>query len=209
MAHYQEARGKLPSTQLNKLKSVAKNKTGKLLRMNKKNFQEEELPHELFLITRQATKIRNYFANNITTDIKLSKAQISEIIQSGGSFGSWLANLGTKAQTNVAIPSARDNLAGLLSNLASNAINKFGRKISGKGAARAGKGFTLFISNEDMNDIIKIIKSLEDSNVLIDGVTETVKHEITKQEGGYLGSWYYKFRSRNKNSRNHCRNQKV
>ena len=48
---------------------------------------------------------------------------------------------------------------------------------------RAGKEFTLFISNKDMNDIIKIIKSLEDSGVLIDGVTETVK-----QESGVLGA---------------------
>ena len=46
---------------------------------------------------------------------------------------------------------------------------------------RAGKEFTLSISNEDMNDIIKIIKSLEDSGVLIDGVTETVKHKTKKQ----------------------------
>ena len=53
---------------------------------------------------------------------------------------------------------------------------------------RAGKGFNLFILNEDMNDIIKIIKSLEDSGVLIYGVTETVKHEIRKQEGGFLGA---------------------
>ena len=45
---------------------------------------------------------------------------------------------------------------------------------------RAAKGFTLFISNVDMNDTIKIIKSLEDSGVFIDGVTETVKHEIKK-----------------------------
>ena len=53
---------------------------------------------------------------------------------------------------------------------------------------RAGKGFTLFISNEDMNDIIKMIKSLEDSGVLIDGVTETLKTEIKKREGGFLGA---------------------
>ena len=53
---------------------------------------------------------------------------------------------------------------------------------------RAGKGFTLFISNENINDIITIIKSLEDSGVLIDGVTETVKHKIKKQEGGFLGA---------------------
>ena len=52
---------------------------------------------------------------------------------------------------------------------------------------RAGEGFTLIISNEDMNDISKIIKSLEGSNVLIDGITETVRHEIKKQ-GRYLPS---------------------
>ena len=73
-----------------------------------------------------------------------------------------------------------------MNDLASNAINKFERKISGKGPVRAGKRFTLIISNEDMNDISKIINSLEDSNVLIDGITETVKHEIRKQEGGFL-----------------------
>ena len=60
------------------------------------------------------------------------------------------------------------------------------KKISGKGAFRTGKGFALFISNENMNDIKKIIKSLEKSNVLIDGITETVKHEIKNQEGGFL-----------------------
>ena len=46
-------------------------------------------------------------------------------------------------------------------------MNKFERKISGKGTVRAGKRFTLFILNEDMN-IIKIIKSLENLGVLIE-----------------------------------------
>ena len=73
-----------------------------------------------------------------------------------------------------------------MSNLALDAINEFERKISGKGTVRVGKRFTLFISDEDMNDIVKIIKSLEDSNVLIDGITETVKHETEKEEGGFL-----------------------
>ena len=81
-----------------------------------------------------------------------------------------------KALTNVAITFARDNLPRLVSNLASNAKNKFKKQcLNG-----AGKGFAFFISNEDMNDIIKIIKSLEDSNVLTDGITETVKDEIKK-----------------------------
>ena len=97
------------------------------------------MPHELFLTTRQTTKIRNAFANNISTDIKLSKAQISKIIQSGGSFGSWSVNLGKKALTNIDIILARNNFPGLLSNLTSNAINKCQRKISGMGAVRAGK----------------------------------------------------------------------
>ena len=57
-----------------------------------------------------------------------------------------------------------------------------------KGAVRAGKEFTLFISNEYQNDIIKIIKSIDDLGVLIDGVAETVKHEIKKQEGVFLGA---------------------
>ena len=83
---------KLTNTQLNKLKSAATNKTGSILRLNKKNFEDEELSHELFLTTRQTAKTRNAFVNNMSTDIKLSKAQVSKIIQSGGSFGSWLGS---------------------------------------------------------------------------------------------------------------------
>ena len=145
MANYQEVRVKLTNIQLNKLKSSAKNKTGTILRLNKKNFEDEEFPHELFLTTMQITKIRNTFASNMPTDIKLSKTQISKVVQSRGSFGSWLANLGKKAPTNVAISLARDKLPGLVSNLTSNAINKFERKIGGKGAVRAEKGFGMKI----------------------------------------------------------------
>ena len=46
-------------------------------------------------------------------------------------------------------------------------------------------GFTLFMINKDMNDIIKVIKSLEYSGVLIDGITKTIKHEIRKQEAAF------------------------
>ena len=55
------------------LNSKAKNKAGTILRVNKKNFRDEELPHELFLTTRQTTKIRNAFASNISTDMKFRK----------------------------------------------------------------------------------------------------------------------------------------
>ena len=70
----------LTNTQLNKLKSAAKNKTETIIKINKKNFEDEDFPPELFLTTRQVTKIRNGFANNTSTDVKLSKAQISKII---------------------------------------------------------------------------------------------------------------------------------
>ena len=93
MTNYQEARVKLINTQLKKLKSTVKNKTSKILRLNKKNFEDEEVPHELFLITRNATKIRNAFANIMSIDMKLIKTQISKIIQSGEYFGFLSANL--------------------------------------------------------------------------------------------------------------------
>ena len=59
-------------------------------------------------------------------------------------------------------------------------------KITGQGAVRAGRRFSLFISNEDMDGIIKIVDSLEKSGLLIDVASETVKHEIKRQEGGFL-----------------------
>ena len=65
----------------------------------------------------------------MSTNIKLSKTQISKLIQSGVSFGFWLGNLGKKALTNISITLARDNLSGWVSNLTSNWINKFERKI--------------------------------------------------------------------------------
>ena len=64
------------------MKSVAKNKTQTTLRITKKKkkIQDKELPHELLLTTRQKTKIKNAFANNISTDIRISKAQLPRII---------------------------------------------------------------------------------------------------------------------------------
>ena len=87
------------------------------------------MTHKLFLTTRQTTKLRNVFANNISTDIKVSKAQLFNIIQSGRSFGSWLANFGKKALINITISLPRDNLLELVSSLTSSAINKFEREI--------------------------------------------------------------------------------
>ena len=83
MVEYSKVNVKLTDTQLKKLKTAVKNKTGTTLRTNLKILNGNDLPHELLLTTRQKTKLRNAFNNNMSTDLKLSKAQISKIIQSG------------------------------------------------------------------------------------------------------------------------------
>ena len=70
-----------------------------------------DLPHELLLITRQKTKLRNAF-NNMSTDLKLSKAQIFKIIQSGGFLGSLLSKLAGPLM-KVVVPLAKNILAPL------------------------------------------------------------------------------------------------
>ena len=79
MVEYSTINAKLSDSQFNKLKSAVKNKQGTTLRMNVKMFNGNNLPHELLLTTRQTTKLRNATENNMSTDINLSKAQISKI----------------------------------------------------------------------------------------------------------------------------------
>ena len=93
MVEYGKVNAKLTDTQLKKLKTAAKNKTGINLRMGLKIFNGNNLPHELLLTTSQKAKLRNAFNNNIPTDVKLSKAQISKIIQSEEFLGSLLSKL--------------------------------------------------------------------------------------------------------------------
>ena len=80
MVEYSKGNLKLSDTQLKKLKTAVKDKTGTTLRMSLEMFAGNDLPHELLLITRQKTKLRNAFNSNISTDLKLSRAQISKII---------------------------------------------------------------------------------------------------------------------------------
>ena len=94
MVEYDKINVKLSGSELNKLKNAVKDQTGLTLIMNIKMFNGCSLPHELFLTTRQKkAKLRNQFEKNMSTDIKLSKAQISKIIQSGGFLGSLLSKL--------------------------------------------------------------------------------------------------------------------
>ena len=93
MVEYNTINAKLSDSQLNKPKSAVINKQGTTLRRNVKMFNGNNLPHELLLTTRQTTKLRNAFENNMSTDIKLSNAQISKITQSGGFLGFLLSKL--------------------------------------------------------------------------------------------------------------------
>ena len=84
---------KLTDMQLKKLKNSVKNITGTTPRMSLKMFNGNDLPHELLLTTRQKAKLRNAFNNTRSTDLKLSRAQVSKIIPSGGLLGSLLSEL--------------------------------------------------------------------------------------------------------------------
>ena len=93
MVEYRKVNVKLSHTQLKKVKTAVKDKAGTTLRMTLKMFAGNDLPHELLLTTRQKAKLRNAFNNNVSTDLKLYKAEISKIIQSGGYLGSLLSTL--------------------------------------------------------------------------------------------------------------------
>ena len=128
MVNYQGARVKLTNTQLNKLKSAAKNKTGTIARLNNRNFEDEEIQHELFLTTRQTAKIRKVFANNMSTNIKLKKAQISKTIQSDRFFAKTLGKPDKKVLLDLAVPLAKYVLAKSPTKVTSSVLDKFEKK---------------------------------------------------------------------------------
>ena len=122
MFQYSKVNVKLPDTQLKRLRTAVKNKTGATLKINFKMFNGNDLPHELLLTTRQKTKLRYALNNNMSTDLKLSNAQIPKIIQSGGFLGS-LSNKLAGPLMKVAIPLAKNFLAPLGITAAASAID--------------------------------------------------------------------------------------
>ena len=162
MVEYSKVNVKLTDTQLKELKTTVKDKTGTTLGMSLK------------------TKLRNTFNNNMSTNLKLSKAQISKLIQSGGFLGSLLSKLAGPL-IKVAIPVAKNVLAPLRITAAASAIDAgIQKKIHGSGTT------TLIILNKEVNDIMKIVQALEDSNISLKGVTKTIKIETKEQKGGFL-----------------------
>ena len=128
--------------------------------MSLKMLDENDLPHELLLTTRQKTKLKNAFNNIMSTDLTLSKAQISNIIQCGGILGSLLSKLAGPLM-KVAVLLAKTFLAPLGITAATSAIDaEIQKKIQGSGTT------TSIISNKEMNDIMKTVQALEDTNIL-------------------------------------------
>ena len=131
------------------------------------------------MTARQNTDLRNAVNNNSATDIKLSKAQIKKIIQSGGFLGKLLSKLAGPLM-KVALPLAKNVLAPLGLTAAMSAIDgSILKKIH-------GSGIKLIIEQEDMNDIMKLIEALENSGILLKGVSKTIKNETKEQKGGFL-----------------------
>ena len=185
MVEYSEVNCKLTNVQFNKLKKAVKSNEGATLRLGIRNFNKDKHPHELLLTTRQNTKLRNAANNNSATDIKLSKAQIKKIIQSGGILGKLLCKL-VGPLMKVAMPLAKNVLAPLGLTAAISAIDgSIQKKIHGLGATK-GAGVKLIIEQEDMKDIMKIIKALENSGILLKGVSKTIENETKEQSGGFL-----------------------
>ena len=180
MVEYSKVNVKLSDKQLKKLKTAVGNKTGTTLRVSLKMLDGNELPHEILLTIRQKAKLRNAFNNIMSTDLTLSKAQISKTIQSGGFLGSLLSKLAAPLM-NVAIPLARNILAPLGITAAVSAIDAgIQNKIYSSGTAN------LIISNKEMSGIMEIVQAVENSNILLKEVTKTIKNETKEQKGGFL-----------------------
>ena len=159
MTQYNSLNVKLSNSQLNKLKSSIKNETDVVLRISSNMVSNSNdntnFPHDLLLTNRQAANIRKAFAKNTSSDIKLSKTQLSKMIQSGGFLGNLLGKLAAPLM-KVAMPLAKNVLAPLGISAAMSAIDgSIKKKMLGSGMT------TLIISNDEMDDILKIVKSLE------------------------------------------------
>ena len=147
---------------------------------------EINFPHKLLLSNRQVANLRKAFANNSSTDIKLSKTQLSKTIQSGGFLGRLLGSLlktRLSLMKNVIKLLAKSVLIPLgLTAAALAAFAGIHKKMLGSGTT------TLVISNDEMEDVMKIVKSLEDSGLLIKGLKRS-KTKLRNKKEDFLASY--------------------
>ena len=146
---------------------------------------ETNFPNELLLTNRQVANLRKAFAKHTSADIKLSKTQVSKMIQTRGFLGRLLGpllRLGLLLIKSVIKPLDKSVLVPLgLTAAASAADAGTHKKILASCHIT-----TLIISNDEMEDILKIVKSLEDSVLLLKGVSEIIQNEAKEQKRGFL-----------------------
>ena len=186
MTHNNSLNVNLSNSRLNKLKSAIKNKTEIVLRLSSNMISDDETNflHKLLLTNRQVSNLRKAFVDKSSTDIKLSKNQISKLIQSRGFLGRLLCPLlktGLPLIKKVIKPLVKSVLIPLgLTAAASVAAAGIHNKLLGSGRT------TLIISNDQMKDIIKKVKSLEDLCLLLEGVSQAIQNEAKEKRGGFL-----------------------
>ena len=188
MTQYNRLNTKLSNSQPNKLKYAIENENEVVIRLSPNMIgdsnDQTNFPLELLLTDRQVSSIRKAFANNLSVDIKFSKTQLSKMIQSGGFLGKLLGPLlktGLPLIKYVLTPLGKSVLIPLGLTAAAAADAGIHKKILG-----SGNNTTLIISNKNIDDLIKIVKSLEDSGLLLKGVTELVQNELKEQIEGFL-----------------------
>ena len=172
MTQYNSLNVKLLDSQLNKLKSAIRNESDVVLRISSSvvgNSNDNiNFPHKLLLTDRQVANIRKAFPKNLSRDVKFSKTQLLKMSPSGGFLGNLLSKLAGPLM-KVAMPLAENVLASLGLTAAMSVIDG-----SIKKKILSSRTTTLIISNDEMNDIIKIVKSLENSGLLLKCVSETI-----------------------------------
>ena len=148
-----------------------------------------------YQLIRQAANLRKAFADKSSNDIKLSKTQISKITQSGGFLGIFLGPLlktGLSPIKNVIKPLAKSALIVLRATAgasgADSGIDTSSTSHNRPSSSASHTNTILIISNDEMKDILKIVKYLEDSSLLPYGVSETIQNEAKKQGGRFLST---------------------
>ena len=191
MIQYNSLNVNLSNSKLNKLKSAIEDGTDAVLRLLSNMIGDSDdkisFRHELLLTNRQVANLRKAFANKSSTDIKLSKTQISKMIQSGGFLGRLLGPLlktGLPLMKNVIKPLAKSVLI-LLGLTAAPSAGDAGihKKILGSGN---NNNTILITSNDEMKLIIEIVKSLEDSGLSKKKLAKQFKMKLNNKKEDFL-----------------------
>ena len=190
MNKYNTLNVKFSNSKFNKLKPGIKNGIKVTLNLSSNvvgdSNDEINFPHKLLLTNTQISRIyKESFCNGSSANIKFSKTQLCKMLQFEGFLRRLLGPLlktGLSLIGNVLKPRAKTILVPLGLTAAASATDAaIQKKILKLGTA------TLVFSNEYLNDIIKIVKSLEDAGLLIKGVSETVENELKENKVEFLG----------------------